>query len=253
MAKLKSIAKRVAASSLERPENRLVRDLISTIENTQRPYKPSRWYKPSGLGCVKKMYFERIGEPIVQKGGFQLIGMGEVGTHRHEDLQEYFFKMQKVNKELKWINVEEYLKENPVEGTIVDNSFIKNKYETKCKNELLQLSFLSDGLIEYEGTLYILEIKTESMFKFNKQEKQFPDHEIQAACYAMSLGVKDVMFLYEDRDSLDKKMYHFTVTEDIEDYVVERIQYVEDCVRKGTEPKEKCSSSYCQYCKGRGR
>lgn len=251
MSRLKSIAKQVAASSMVKPENKLLRDFINTIEKEQPDYKPSQWYKPSGLGCVRRMYYERIGEPKKEAKQFKLIGMGEVGTDRHETIQSYFVKMAKNYPELEWINVADFLKDNPVDGTIVDNKFIKNEFETKCKNELLQLSFLSDGLIKYEGELYILEIKTESMFKFNKQEEVFPDHKIQAACYSLCLGVNKVMFLYENRDDLNKKIYQFEVTEEIEDFVVDRIQYVEDCVEAGEPPKEKCKSSFCQYCKGR--
>ena len=150
MARLSKIAKLVAAGSEDKVENIFIQNLKATIENTQSEYRPSTFYKPSGVGgCIRSMYFQRVGNVLQQKSDSNLIAMGESGTFRHEVIQEYLVKMSErlADEEFLWVNVEKYLEENPVEGTTVDANFKKNDYETKCKNSNLQLSFLCDGLV----------------------------------------------------------------------------------------------------------
>lgn len=252
--KLSKIAKMVVAGNSSSVENTFISELTQVIENTQGEYTPSRYYKPSGVGgCLRKMYFERIGQALQDKADYNLIGMGEAGTFRHEVLQEYLVKLSNKSGSFKWYDVAEELKKRPVEGTWVDDSFVKNEYETKCKNDLLQLSFLCDGLVEYEGKRYILEIKTETMFKYTKHEEPYPEHKMQAACYGMALGVDDVLFVYENRDSFQKKAYTYHITDEMKQIVVDKIALCEEYVEKGESPKEFCTSNYCPYCRKAGR
>lgn len=251
---LTKIAKMVRAGNSEGPASAFVASLLETIERTQPEYTPSRYYKPSGVGgCIRKMYFERIGQSIRDTADSNLIAMGEAGTFRHEVLQEYMVKMSQTDKDFEWLDVAQHLAENPVEGTIVDNTFVKNDYETKCKNELLQLSFLCDGLVRYKGKLYIMEIKTETMFKFTKHTEPYPEHKMQAACYGMCLGVDDVIFLYENRDNFEKKAYTYHIPESVKQEVLDKLVTCEEHVEKGESPKIFCTSPYCPYCRKEGR
>nr|DAO76990.1 MAG TPA: Exonuclease [Caudoviricetes sp.]DAV68701.1 MAG TPA: Exonuclease [Caudoviricetes sp.] len=251
---LTRIAKMVRAGNSEGPASSFVNSLTQVIERTQPEYKPSTYYKPSGVGgCLRQMYFERTGQAIRSNADSNLVAMGEAGTFRHEVLQEYLVKMSSIENDFEWLNVAEFLDKNPVEGTIVDERFKKNDYETKCKNELLQLSFLCDGLIRYRGKLYILEIKTETMFKFTKHTEPYEEHKMQATCYGMCLGVDDVMFLYENRDNFEKKAYTFHITDEMKNQVLEKLTTCEEYVEKGESPKIYCSSAYCPYCRKEGR
>lgn len=252
--KLSKIAKMVAAGNSNSVEELFINELTQVIENTQSNYTPSTYYKPSGVGgCIRKMYFERTGQALQDKADHNLIGMGESGTFRHEVLQEYLVRLSNKVGNFKWLDVAEHLAKNPIEGTWVDDSFIKNEYETKCKNDLLQLSFLCDGLIEFEGKLYILEIKTETMFKYTKHDEPYDEHKMQATCYGLSLGVDDVMFVYENRDSFQKKAYTYHITEEMKQQVVDKISLCEAYVEKGESPKDFCTSAYCPYCRKEGR
>ena len=256
MARLSKIAKLVAAGSEDKVENIFIQNLKATIENTQSEYRPSTFYKPSGVGgCIRSMYFQRVGNVLQQKSDSNLIAMGESGTFRHEVIQEYLVKMSErlADEEFLWVNVEKYLEENPVEGTTVDANFKKNDYETKCKNSNLQLSFLCDGLVMLKGKPTILEIKTETMFKYNKHTEPYEEHKMQATCYALCLGVDQVLFLYENRDTFDKKAYLFEVTAEWKQKVVDKISTCEWFVEQGAAPQEYCSSNYCPYCKGPGK
>lgn len=237
------------------PADKFAETFNKFIETSQKPYTPSTYYKPSGVGgCIRKMYFERTGQALQDNASYNLIAMGESGTYRHEAIQEYMVKLSSQgDTSLKWLDVAEYLEAHPVEGTEVDKNFVKNDYETKCKQDLLQLSFLCDGLVEWEGKTYVFEIKTESMFKYSKHEEPWEAHKYQATCYALSLGVDDVLFLYENRDTFDKKAYIFHVTDEWKDKVVDKLNQCEDAVEEGVSPKVYCGSSYCPYCKGEGK
>lgn len=252
--KLSRIAKMVAAEKVNEPAANFVDKFTQVIETTQKVYTPSTYYKPSGVGgCIRKMYFERIGKALQDNASYNLIAMGEAGTFRHEVLQEYMVQMSKTDPDFEWLDVAEYLEENPVEGTEVDKNFVKNEYETKCKNELLQLSFLCDGLVRWRGKVYIMEIKTETMFKFNKHTEPYPEHKMQATCYGMCLGVDDVLFLYENRDNFEKKAYTYHITDAMKDEVLDKLVTCEEYVEKGESPKIYCSSNYCPYCRKEGR
>lgn len=253
MSKLNRLAKMVAQSKENQFAEQFVQMLTHSIETEVETYTPSTYYKPSGVGgCIRKMYYERIGEAKQDKASYNLIGMGEAGTDRHEHLQRAMVRMSEVvpNDKFEWIDVSEYMKLNPVEGTVEDTKFKKNEYEAKFKNELLQLSFLCDGLITVNGKPFIFEAKTETMFKYNKHSEPFEEHKMQATCYAMCLGVDNVIFLYENRDTLEKKAYEFEVTDVWKERVIEKLQTCEWHVEQQTPPTEKCSSNYCPYCRG---
>lgn len=252
--KLNRLAKMVAAGNSELTSNIFISRLTKHIEESQKDYKPSTYYKPSGIGgCLRKMYFERTGQALADKANYNLIGMGESGTYRHEVLQESMLQMSQNSEDFEWIDVAEHLEKYPVEGTVVDKNFVKNPYETKCKNELMQLSFLCDGLVKFQGKLYIVEIKTETMFKFSKHTEPYEEHKMQAACYGMSLGVSDVLFIYENRDNFEKKAYTYHITPEMEDAVIEKIATCEEYVALGESPKEYCKTSWCPYCTKEGR
>ena len=85
---LTRIAKMVRAGNSEGPASSFVNSLTQVIERTQPEYKPSTYYKPSGVGgCLRQMYFERTGQAIRSNADSNLVAMGEAGTFRHEVLQ----------------------------------------------------------------------------------------------------------------------------------------------------------------------
>ena len=98
-----------------------------------------------------------------------------------------------------------------------------------------------------------MEIKTETMFKFNKHTEPYPEHKMQAACYGICLGVDDVLFLYENRDNFEKKAYTFHISEEMKQQVLDKLITCEAYVEKGISPKIYCDSNYCPYCRKEGR
>lgn len=247
MARMNRLTKLIKAAQSNDVANTFVRDLETVIEKESiRKGLPTPSYKPSGIGgCMRLMYYH-ITQEQPDGGGMDanLAGMCESGTDRHERIQNYVMMMKKHNIECEWVDVGEYLKEHPVEGTTV----IENKgNETKCFNSVYNLRFLCDGIIKYRGEYFILEIKTESTFKHNHDDA-FEKHKKQATCYSASLGIDKVIFLYENRDSCGKKAFLVEITELMKKNLHDTIRSCDLCVETKTVPPRCEDRNECIYC-----
>lgn len=229
-------------------EQAFLADLIAVIERTSETRTPSKSYKPSSLDCLRKMYYQVVGEPpAVGQEDHGLIGMSETGSFRHGIVQQAVMNMQKMGIDCEWISVADYIKKHKPAGTIVVKECGN---ETKCYNSILNMSFLCDGVIRYKGKYYILEIKTEVSMKWATRKAPDDQHITQATCYSVGLGVDDVMFMYENRDLCSKKSYIVHVTEDMkQERVVGKIAECENYVSKLTPPPKTTVVKHCRYCK----
>ncbi len=200
MAKLTGLARLIKNGDAGNPVNGFLNDLIKTIELSEEVREPSRAYKPSSLGgCLRNVYFQMTGAKLDEKrNDYCLIGICESGTDRHETIQTYVSKMQDMGYDCEWVDVEQYVNEYKPKGTKVIK---KSGMETKCFNELYNLRFLCDGIIKYKGKYYILEIKTESTYKFSNHSEPHAQHKVQGATYSLAFGIDEVIFLYENRDN----------------------------------------------------
>lgn len=250
MARLRTLGKLVQEAKINTVANQFVSDLnYSIAKDNQRNYIPSKSFKPSGIsGCLRSLYYELTGvKPDSQSADANLSGICESGSDRHETLQEYIMGMQRNGLDCKWLDVGQYLRE---QGITDPKVLSRQGNETKLYSNKYNMRFLCDGLIQYRGEVYILEIKTESTYKFDRHQEPWPDHIMQATCYAMNLKVNKVIFLYENRDCCAKKGYLVTVT----DKMIQRVANVIDTVNRAVvngeiparcEDATKCS--YCQY------
>ena len=247
IAKLVKQAKDVDTSPAKQFLEYLDRAIVMSERQNQRP--PSMTYKPSSLGgWRRRVYFEVTGAPIDPNPSIDPSGVGimESGTDRHERIQEYVIKMKELGIPCEWIDVEEYLKMYPQKGTRVIE---KKGYETKLRNDVLNLSFMCDGIIKMDGKYYILEIKTEASFKWNGRTDAEAKHKVQAACYSVALGIDDIIFLYEQRDFCKKKPFHVHVTdEDKDTHVIHEINTIEDYRERKEVPDKTTKKSECNYC-----
>ena len=232
------------------PQDKFLDELnmtMSTIDKREQRV-PSKTYKPSSLGgCKRNMYFQVTGatqdDTRTDSG---LIGICETGSARHEILQTWVSRMHECGFNCHWLDVEEYLKLNPVTGTIVRH---KSGMETKCYNEVLNMSFLCDGLIEFDDEKYILEIKTEDNFKNMKRVAPEPKHIIQATAYSVCLGINKIIFIYENRNYCTRKAFLVQVTDQMKnDLVVSEIEEVQSYVDSNQVPPKTDNSKECNYC-----
>lgn len=229
-------------------------DLIKSIENVPTyPVKPN--YKPSSMNCIRQMFFimkEIIPDNVEQD--YQLIGITQSGSDRHMRIQEKLSQ----NSFCKFINVAEYVKGKKLSYLQV---FGFSPYETHLKDTRYNLSLMVDGLVEYQGKLYILEIKTENSNKFYSQQDVMEEHKAQATCYSLALGIDEVLFIYENRDLLDKKVYLLKITDDMRKEIVSKINTCNSYLSKDRIPPlplgydmKSGPCTYCRYksvCKGK--
>ena len=246
--KLNKIAKMVKMEKSNEVAQQFVNDLLYTIEKENTSdYIPTRSYKPSGIaGCKRSLYYQMIGtQPDAEPNSINLVGICESGTDRHEVIQEYIQQMNKYNIQCQWINVGEYLTKKGIQDPEVISQ-VGN--ETKLFSKKYNMRFMCDGLVFYKGQYYIIEIKTESTHKYGSHNEPWQSHKLQAACYAMCIGVPKVIFIYENRDNCDKKGFLFEVPQAMIEKIEDTIQTVDECVKWKIVPqKELDKCTYCKY------
>jgi CRISPR/Cas system-associated exonuclease Cas4 (RecB family) len=223
--------------------------LNDTMSRSQKPRQPSKTFKPSSLGgCMRKSYYEVTGEEVdaYKMPDPGLVGINESGTDRHERLQRHIANMASLGHSVEWIDVEAFINEHRPYGTKVVE---RKGMEVKLYNEVLNLSFMSDGIIKYKGIYYILEIKTEASFKWQTRTAPENKHTYQAASYSVALGLSNVIFMYENRDVCAKKVYIVEITqEDREQKVYGRIETINDHIERNVVPAMTDDRKECKYC-----
>lgn len=239
------------ANAQELPvERQFLNDLTASIElqDQKNARKPSQSYKPSSLHCIRNMFYQLTGaEQKGDRASSELIGICESGTDRHERLQEACIAMKNNNIDCEYINVADYVKQHELDYLEVVS---QQGNETKLFHKELNMSFLCDGIIRYKSHYYILEIKTETSNKWWQRTGVNPDHILQGTAYSEALKINEVIFLYENRDTCNKKTFLLNVTDDMRKTLVDKIHncdgYVERCIVPPI-PSD-ISKKYCAYC-----
>ena len=226
-------------------------ELQKSIEKTQQNGQtlPTKAYKPSSMNCVRMMYFYMSGTNLVDEPqSCELIGICESGTDRHERIQQAVIDMKENGFDCEYLDVETYIKENNIPDIEIIS---KNGYETKLFHKKLNLRYMCDGVIRYKGEYYILEIKTESSFKFNNRTDVDASHHTQACTYSYTLKIPQVLFLYENRDTCQKKAYVYKPTQEtINELVLDKIEQCELHLEEHRVPPipKDISAKTCRYC-----
>lgn len=229
------------------PADQFVTMLQETIRKMHPPRKPSASFKPSSLGtCLRRNYYELTGAAINNDPvSDELIGMGESGTDRHTRLQKYVQQMRAQGFDCDWVDVEAYLQAFPRPGVTIRR---RQGAEVGLAYEPLGLHLFLDGLIKLNGTYYVLEFKTEASFKWQARKAPEPLHIIQVTCYALVMGLSDVIILYESRDTCRKKAYRVTITGDQKQALRLFIERVRGYVALKTLPPRTEDQTNCKYC-----
>lgn len=236
----------VASNSLP-IEQAFLEDLKLSIVKNKKTRKPSTYYKPSSLACIRNMYYQRTGTDVNgNKPTSELEGILESGTDRHERIQQYIINMKENGFPCEYVDVETYVKSRNLKDIVIIG---KNGIETKCLNTKYNISFLTDGIIKYRGKYYVLEIKTETSSKSWNRKEPEDSHITQATAYSLSFLIDDVIFLYENRDTCSKKTFLVHVTPEMKlDRVVGKIESCDGYVSRGIVPPKNENKKICQYC-----
>ncbi len=244
---LKALHRAISKGGEISVEQRFLKQLELTIQEGEGVQKiPSKNYKPSSLNCSRQMFYYRRGtavDPVPVSSS--LVGVAQSGTDRHVRIQKAIMAMRKRGYDCDYIDVAEFIKKFKPAGTEVVG---KRGPETKCYNRIYDMSFMCDGILRIGKEYYVLEIKTESTFKFTSRFGVDEKHYAQATCYSLLLGLSKIIFLYENRDTCTKKTFLFEVTEKMRQDIREKISFVEKCVKDDILPAPCKNEKVCMYC-----
>ena len=247
---LKNICRLIDSSkSSIPPEDDLLGDLKRSIELTDKKNsrEPSRTYKPSSMNCIRNMYYQVTGHK--QDEGYTpytLIGICNSGTDIHERVQKYVDDMKSNGFDCEYINVADYVKSRGLDYLEIVS---QQGMETKLYHKELNMSFLCDGIIRYKGKYYILELKTESQYKWQSRKGVDRKHYAQGTSYSVALKIDQVIFVYISRDVLDMKAYMFEPTDEMKEELIGKITVCDDYVKKKqVPPKSDVLKIVCEYC-----
>ena len=236
-------------------EQEFLEDLKRSIEQTNQAEsrEPSRSYKPSSMACIRNMYYQVTGAP--QDEGmtpYTLVGICNSGSDIHDRTQKYVDAMKENGYDCEYIDVGQFVADQGLDRIDVVS---KQGMETKLFHKTYNMSFLCDGIIKYKGKYYILELKTESSFKWQKRDGVDPKHYAQGTAYSIAFGIDQVIFVYINRDILDMKSFMFEPTAEMKRKLISDILKCDGYVQKNeVPPKPKgVLKSTCQYCSYRER
>ena len=229
-------------------------DFVYTIEKSDadNQRKPSKAFKPSNLRCNRSSVLEVMGADIDKtKNTHNLISICRNGTDTHLAIQEYVNKMKEYNLDWEFVDVAKYVEDNNIPLEIVSKMDIENGiYETKVMSKEYNIRCLCDGLLKHDNQYIILEIKTIGSRPFWKLDDVLEKHKQQAISYCTLFRVDSIIFLYQERDLLNKKAFLYKPTQKEKDDWVSKMKYLNDCVSKNIVPAKpiEADSKFCQYC-----
>ena len=217
-------------------------------------YAPSKTISPSSIKCIRTATFKLLGASRDAKRTSEtLAAICQNGSQRHENIQQVISKMESLGLKFKAINIGDYIRENNIPLSIKKESdFSKGEFETKLFSNDLITSFLADGMVEYNGKKYLIEIKTQPFEVSMRQEDVHDKHKEQAMAYCVLLHVDSVLFFYEERNFLGKKCFLFTPTKEELEYMKNKLVDINKFAKAKTipvKPQEAIDNrSFCKYC-----
>lgn len=248
---LKNVCRLIESATVSLPpEQDFLNDLKRSIEleANKDSSLPSKTYKPSGMNCIRASYYQITGvKPDKSDANYAFVGICNSGTDIHVRTQVAVSKMILNGIDCSYIDVAEFVKQRGLNDLKIVS---KNGMETKLYHKKLNLSFMCDGIIRYNGHYYILEIKTENSYKFMNRKDVDESHYNQGTAYSLAFGIDEVLFLYINRDVLDMKAFMLKVTDEMKENLV---GYIEECDgyvnRQIAPPKpENVLKKTCNYC-----
>ena len=253
---LKNIFNLIDSAKEELPvEQAFLNDLRRSIEisDEKDAREGSRAYKPSGMNCIRQSYYVITGAGKDEtNSNSNLVGICQSGSDRHERIQDAVLHMKDNGMDCEYINVADFVKQRKLDylEIVKEPDFTAREYETKLFHKTLNMSFLCDGIIKYKNHYYILEIKTESSSKNFQRKGVDPSHYHQATAYSIAFNINEVIFLYENRDTLDKKAFLFTVTDEMKQDLVGYIETCDSYIKKLKVPPKPAdvARKTCTYC-----
>ncbi len=237
------------------PEQSFLNDLKRSIELTanKNQRKGSLTYKPSSMNCLRQMFYIVTGaDKEEDTQSFTSVGICNSGTDIHQRIQQAVLDMKNNGIDCEYVNVADYVRSRNLDYLEIrkEPDFKNDEYETHLYHKTLNMSFLCDGIIKYQGVYYILELKTENTNKFWVREGVDSSHYKQGTAYSLSLNIPNVLFVYINRDVLDMKSFMFTPTDAMKTELVGEIETCDRYVKSLKVPPKPLdvAKKTCEYC-----
>lgn len=209
--------------------------------------KPSQYYSPSSIGgCPRQLYYKRIGAPINDKQDIapKNILKGETGTDRHERIQELLVYIdEELDYDFEWVDVREYVEENDLDYLEIVSY---DGLEALVVDTRYKIRFRVDGIIRIKGREYLLEIKTDDTFRWQKRVNIAPYHKMQGVSYSLSFNINNVLYMYEERNNFQKKIIKVKEKEKDKQKLVDKINKIEKQIEEKELPEKDLKS--CMFC-----
>lgn len=201
-------------------------------------------FAPSSFRCERKNWFRLRGVEVdpIDNPDVSLDFKARMGTACHQIIQTNL--KEALGED--WIDVESYLKSNPIP---YEYELSVGELETRVSIEDPPVRFACDGIIRWEGKLYLLEIKTADYSSFSDLTDPKEVHMDQIKCYATLLGISDVLVLYQDRQHGDLKCYEISISLSDKQKVLDKMRYIQHMAECNLAPDRLDRSDYmCSNC-----
>ena len=227
--------------------------------------KKRQTFAPSQMRCDRVSWFRLRGtQPdTITSPDPALSFTAQMGTACHEAIQERLSVNLNRHNDSEWISVEEWVKSNPDYFADYDMDIKQKGHESLIDlRKPFPVSFACDGIIKFEGKVYLLEIKTAEFSSLNDLIEPKPKHMDQIKCYSTLMHIPNVLFLYQDRQYGQMKCFEVEVKDYEWEAVKYKMQTVMDLVEANIAPEglpvgdPDCNQNMCPYynvCKQWGR
>lgn len=253
---LKNLAKKVKKEQKEvdKPFSEHFTEAIDkylVAPKEQRPnrlaFRPSQYYK-----CVRQTFYFLNGVPGKGKRYPRSERILQVGTALHEWIQrEVLMKMDLDEESPIRLLPKEELPSFGEEGIQFLDQHDAPPMEVKFLDtrftEKFPISAMVDGSLTMQGKNFLFEFKTINPRDFSNLIEPLVDHIKQGAIYALSTGVRSVMFLYLCKGTQEWKPYLITYSDEQIQWVIDRIQASEKYVIENELPPKEISDQ-CKWC-----
>ena len=253
----KRLIEAVKSANERKPLNKVfLSDVMTAIEkyDNLKSHKPSEWYKPSSLNCLRQMYFMRTkAEPDDTITDYTSIGMADTGSRRHVAIQTVLENMESMGYDWRYVDVSDYVDMKKSQGKCVFLDVVgKNGAETKLFDNDMKVMFLCDGIMQRisTGEYYLFEFKNQISFKANGKEGVDKEHYNQVTAYCAELDLNKALVLYENRDNCNLECPEvFEVTQEMKDSFYDRLLDCEGYVERLIVPPKCENTKICRWCK----
>ncbi len=185
----------------------LCRMIDEYLKSRARDPRAKRCFHPSSLHRSEKELYRMFFNGDQQEFAPRVLRIFDNGHYVHQRIQTYLAKMGV----LKQAEIPVFNREYDIQGT-------------------------ADGVIKIAGGKGVLEIKSINQNQFYSLHEPKPDHLVQINVYMFCLGIPTGCLLYECKNDQKLKAFFVRQDRDVLDPVLEKIKYVQDCIRRGVEP-----------------